>query len=183
MLISRLNSLFTAGPWKGYLISLKRCCWTKPETKFSGWSAAGIANEIFEILSDQKYQALVQQKYCSLLKILEKASVTDSIPVKDGKLCWNIDTNCILRRKMFHNISNWRQCKWTIHYPPKFRYILHGNIQQLSSSKWSKFFKDIHICKRFKPFDEISLVVEDNYGLSQITRDRAGLATNHKSRT
>ena len=44
--------------------------------------------------------------------------------------------------------------------------------RQLSSPKWSKFFKDVHICKRFKPFDEISLVVEDNYGLSQITRER-----------
>ena len=53
---------------------------------------------------------------------------------------------------------------------------------ETSSSKWRAIFKDLHIYAK-RVFVEISLVVEDNYGLSQITRDRAGLATNHKSRT
>ena len=68
------------------------------------WSAAGIviASEISEILFDEgkKYYARAREiLFSSQNSWLDKTSVTDSILVKDGKLCWNINTNCILHRK------------------------------------------------------------------------------------
>ena len=61
---------------------------------------------------------------------------------------------------------------------PKYLNSLQGNIKSQLEHISNK---DLQTCKR--GFAEMRLVVEDNYGLSQITRERAGLATNHKSRT